>query len=132
MPTPDYQPARGSAAVFSGPWLRYQTSRQSHRYQEGYAATLIGWWNGVCELSIDADVARALAHTFAEMAETVGGDWRTVDFDGDVLTVARPLSLGGGVHLAQPTGGRYRIGWGLPWMPVDPRRCDRVVGHPEA
>lgn len=132
MPTPDYLPRRGSTAVFSGPWLRYSPTPGSHRYYEAYTATVIGWWNGAFELSIDAEAASALALSFSQMAEYVGGDWRTVDFDGHVLTVARPLSLGGGVHLIEPTGGRYRIGWGLPWLPVDPRRCDHITGRPPA
>ncbi|MFI7650302.1 hypothetical protein ACIBTZ_30105 [Micromonospora sp. NPDC049460] len=129
MPTPDYTPPRGSTAVFSGPWLRYEPIPGSHRYYEGYTATLIGWWNGTCELSIDAKAVTALARMFTAMADYVGGDWRTIDFDGRILTVARPLSLGGGVHRVEPTGGRYRIGWGLPWLPVDPRRCDRIAGE---
>ncbi|WP_433388658.1 hypothetical protein [Micromonospora sp. KLBMP9576] len=129
MPTPDYLPQRGSTAVFSGPWLRYEPVHGSHRYYQGYTATVIGRWNGTFELSIDAQAVAALARTLDEMAEYVGGDWRTVNFDGRVLTIARPLSLGGGVHLVEPTAGRYRIGWGLSWLPVDPGRCDRVVGH---
>ncbi|MER7894286.1 hypothetical protein ABTX15_31215 [Micromonospora sp. NPDC094482] len=128
MPTPDYLPARGSTAVFSGPWLRYAPIHGAHRYYEGYVATVLGWWNGVCELSIDAETASALAKTFTAMADYVGGDWRTVDFDGHVLTVARPPSLGGGVHRVEPANGRYRIGWGLPWLSVNPQNCDHVFG----
>ncbi|MBF9134721.1 hypothetical protein I0C86_38195 [Plantactinospora sp. S1510] len=130
MPTPDYQPPRGSTAVFSGPWLRYEPVSGFHRYYEGYLATVIGWWNGAFEFSLDRDSVTALAQMFGAMANYVGGDWRTVDFDGRTLTVALPLSLGGGVHLLQPAGGRYRIGWGLSWLPVDPSRCDRLFGQP--
>ncbi len=130
MPTPDYQPPRGSTAVFSGPWLRYEPAPGVHRYHQGYVATVAGWWNGAYELTLDAEAVTALADTLDAMADYVGGDWRSVDFDGHTLTVARPLSLGGGVHRVRPVEGRYRIGWGLPWLPVDLRRCDRVFGKP--
>ncbi|MEV6377659.1 hypothetical protein [Micromonospora musae] len=130
MTTPDYAPPRGSTAIFSGRWLRYEPVPGFHRYHEGYLATVTGWWNGSVELALDHEAVTALAQTFAAMATYVGGDWHTVDFDGHTLTVARPISLGGGVHLVEPTAGRYRIGWGLPWLPVDPRRCDRVFGQP--
>lgn len=36
-------------------------------------------------------------------------------------------SLGGGVTSLRPLAGRCRIGWGLPWYPVDASLCDRVV-----
>ncbi|WBB78568.1 hypothetical protein O7606_20420 [Micromonospora sp. WMMD882] len=130
MPTVDYEPARGSTAVFSGRWLRYEPVPGFHRYHEGYRATVVGWWNGACEFTLDRDAVTALAQMFTAMADHVGGDWRTVDFDGHILTIVRPASLGGGVHLAHPADGRYRIGWGLPWRPVDPHRCDRVFGQP--
>jgi hypothetical protein len=130
MPTADHEPLPGSTGVFSGRWLRYEPVPGFRRYYEGYRATVIGWWNGSCELALDRDAVAALVQTFTAMAGYVGGDWRTVAFDGHVLTVARPVSLGGGVHLAQPTNGRYRIGWGLPWRPVDPNRCDHVFGQP--
>ncbi|WP_428962232.1 hypothetical protein [Micromonospora fluostatini] len=130
MLTPDYEPPRGSTAVFSGRWLRYEPVPGFHRYHEGYVATVIGWWNGAVEISLDHEAVTALTQTFDAMAPYVGGDWRTLSFDGQTLTVARPLSLGGGVHLVQPTDGRYRIGWGLPWLPADPGRCDRVFGQP--
>ena len=55
-------------------------------------------------------------------------DWRTVTFDGRTLTVTRPPSLGGGVHLIEPVDGRYLVGWGLAWHRVDPARCDRLAG----
>ncbi|MEV0005648.1 hypothetical protein AB0H28_25655 [Micromonospora sp. NPDC050980] len=130
MPTADYTPPRGSTAVFSGRWLRYEPVPGFHRYYEGYLATVTGWWNGAFELTLDREAVTALVQTFAAMGNYVGGDWHTVDFDGHTLTVARPVSLGSGVHLVQPTAGRYRIGWGLPWRPVDPSRCDRVFGQP--
>ncbi|GIJ08423.1 hypothetical protein ACFFMR_29255 [Micromonospora andamanensis] len=129
MPTPDYLPPRGSTAVFSGPWLRYQPTAGAERYLQGYVAVVLGWWNGAVELSVDAAALRAVATAFEEMAEYVGRDWRTVDFDDRVLTVARPLSLGGGVHRVEANNGRYRIGWGLPWRAVDPRRCDAIAGR---
>jgi len=130
MPTPDYEPRRGSTAVFSGRWLRYEPVPGFDRYHEGYRATVLGWWNGAFELSLDHEATTALAQTFNAMADYVGGDWRTIDFDGHILTIARPQSVGGGLHRAGPTDGRYRIGWGLPWLPVDLNRCDRVFGHP--
>ncbi|MFI7437852.1 hypothetical protein [Micromonospora haikouensis] len=130
MPAVDYEPPRGSTAVFSGRWLRYEPVPGFHRYYEGYRGTVIGWWNGTCEFTLDHEAVTALVQTFAAMANHVGGDWRTVDFDGHVLTIARPVSLGGGVHLAHPVESRYRIGWGLPWRPVDPSRCDRIFGQP--
>ncbi|WJK33140.1 hypothetical protein [Solwaraspora sp. WMMA2065] len=131
MPTPDYEPARGSTTVVSGRWLRYEPVPGFHRFYEGYLATVTGWWNGAVEFTLDRQAVTALAQTFTAMADHVGGDWRTVDFDGHTLTVTRPVSLGGGVHRAAPDdGGRYRIGWGLPWRPVDPTRCDRIFGRP--
>ncbi|TQJ23750.1 hypothetical protein FBZ33_4063 [Micromonospora sp. A202] len=130
MTTPDYTPRQGSTAVFSGRWLRYEPVPGFHRYHEGYLATVAGWWNGSFELALDHEAVTALTQTFAAMASYVGGDWRTVGFDGHTLTIARPVSLGGDVHLVKPTGGRYRIGWGLPWLPVDSSRCDHVFGQP--
>ncbi|WP_433458400.1 hypothetical protein [Micromonospora sp. CA-248212] len=130
MTTPDYIPREGSTAVFSGRWLRYEPVPGFHRYHEGYLATVSGWWNGSFELALDHEAVTALTQTFAAMATYVGGDWHTVGFDGHTLTIARPVSLGGGVHLVEPTGGRYRVGWGLPWLSVDPRRCDHVFGQP--
>lgn len=127
MPTTDYQPPIGAAAVFTADWLR-QAIRDEERYLEGYAGVLVGWCNGNPEFTVDTAAAAALAATFDAMADYVAGDWRTVAFDGHILTVARPRSLGGGVHQIPPVGGRYLIGWGLPWQPVDPARCDRVVG----
>ncbi|TDC27782.1 hypothetical protein E1211_28865 [Micromonospora sp. 15K316] len=129
MPTREHQPAQGQAAVFSGPWLRYEPVPGVHRYHHGYVGTVTGFWNGAYEIAVDTDAVAALAETFHAMADYVGGDWRTVDFDGRFLTVARPLSLGGGVHRVTPDDGRYRIGWGLPWQPVDLRRCDQVFGR---
>ncbi|MBU8857760.1 MULTISPECIES: hypothetical protein [unclassified Micromonospora] len=128
MRTPDYLPPRGSTAVFSGPWLRYQPAPGVDRYVLGYVAVVLGWWNGAVELSVDGAALHAIAASFDGMAEYVGGDWRSVDLDDGVLTVSRPLSLGGGVHRVEAVDGRYRIGWGLPWLAVDPRRCDIVVG----
>ncbi|WKU03420.1 hypothetical protein [Micromonospora sp. HUAS LYJ1] len=128
MPTPEYLPPRGGTAVFSGPWLRYQSAAGVERYLQGYVGVVLGWWNGAVEFSVDAAALRALTASFDGMAEYVGGDWRSVDYEHGVLTVARPLSLGGGVHRAEAVDGRYRIGWGLPWLAVDPRRCDSVAG----
>ncbi|MGC4885746.1 hypothetical protein [Micromonospora sp. DT227] len=114
--------------MFSGPWLCYKNPAGVDRYLLGCIAVVLGWWNGAVELDVDAAALRAVAASFDDMAEYVGRDWRSVDLDAGVLTVARPLSLGGGVHQTQPIHGRYRIGWGLPWLAVDPRRCDTVAG----
>lgn len=122
----------GASAVFSGDWLGYLPDRRNRagvRYYEGYRGVLHGRWNGGAEFTVDAATARAIVATFGETAEYVSSSWRTVAFDGEVLIVRTPWSLGGGVTSLPPAGGRYRIGWGLPWCPVDPARCDRVVGH---
>jgi len=128
MPTTDYQPPGGAAAVFSAEWLRYEPVPGHSRFYEGYRAILAGWCNGQPEFIVDAVAAAALAATFAAMADYVGADWRTVGFDGRTLTITRPPSLGGGIHPIEAVDGRYRIGWGLPWHRVDVNRCDRVVG----
>ena len=122
----------GASAVFSGDWLGYlpdRLNRADVRYHEGYHGVLHGRWNGGAEFTVDAATAHAIVATFGQTAEYVSSNWRTVAFDGDVLIVRTPWSLGGGITSLPPAAGRYRIGWGLPWCPVDPARCDRVVGH---
>jgi hypothetical protein len=121
----------GQTAVFSGDWLGYLPERRNRdavRYYEGYHGVLHGLWNGGGEFTVDAATAHAIVATFGETAEYVSPSWRTVTFDGDLLIVRTPWSLGGGVTCLPPRAGRYRIGWGLPWSPVSPARCDRVVG----
>ncbi len=128
MPTTDYQPPVGAAAVFTGRWLRYRPAPGHVRFYEGYVGVLAGWWNGEPEFTVDATAAAALAATLQETANYIAENWRTVAFDGHILTVARPRSLGGGVHVIEPAGGRYLVGWGLAWHTVDPARCDRIAG----
>jgi hypothetical protein len=128
MPTTDYQPPVGAAAVFSGEWLRYRPAPDYSRFYEGYLGVLAGWWNGEPEFTVDATAAAALAATWQETANYIAENWRTVAFDGHTLTITRPRSLGGGVQVIEPAGGRYLVGWGLAWHRVDPARCDRVVG----
>jgi len=134
MPITDhalYALAIGDPATFSGGWLRYLPDPDTHdpaRYLEGYRGHLQACWNGSAEFTVDRDAARAIVSMLNSMAE-VSGDWRTVAFDGEVLTVRAPWSLGSGVSLIRPLAGRYRIGWGLPWLPVDAAHCDRVVGR---
>lgn len=121
----------GTVAVFSGDWLGYLPDRRNRarvRYFEGYHGVLHGRWNGGAEFTVDAATAHAIVRTLAETAEYVSGSWCTVAFDGDALTVRTPWSLGGGLTVLHPAAGRYRIGWGLPWYPVDPLLCDRVPG----
>lgn len=137
MRTADHDPYTlrpGAHAVFSGAWLRYLPNRRNRahaRYYEGYRGVLHGLWNGGAEFTVDAATAHAIVATFDETADFVSSSWRTVVFDGEVLIVRNPWSLGGGVTTLRPAAGRYRIGWGLPWCPVDPARCNRVVGdHP--
>ena len=74
MPTTDYQPPVGAAAVFSGQWLRYRPAPDYSRFYEGYAGVLAGWHNGEPEFTVDAAAAAALAVTFEQMATYVGGD----------------------------------------------------------
>jgi hypothetical protein len=122
----------GQPAVFSGDWLAYLPDRRNRddvRYYQGYRGVLHARWNGGAEFTVDAATAHAVVATFADTAEYVNSSWRTVAFDGNVLTVRNPWSLGGGVTSLRPQSGRYRIGWGLPWCPVDPARCDQVIGH---
>lgn len=83
------------------------------------------------EFTVDAATAHAIVATFGQTAEYASSSWRTVAFDGDVLIVRTPWSLGGGITSLLPAVGRYRIGCGLPWCPVDPAGCDRVVGYPD-
>ncbi|RSM53259.1 hypothetical protein DMB66_39230 [Actinoplanes sp. ATCC 53533] len=127
-----YALRRGASAVFSGDWLAYLPERRNSgdvRYYEGYHGVLHGRWNGGAEFTVDATTAHAIVTMLGETAEFVSGSWLTVTFDGDVLIVRNPWSLGGGVTSLPPRAGQYRIGWGLPWFPVDPARCDRVAGH---
>ncbi len=72
MPTTDYQPPGGAAAVFSAEWLRYEPVPGHSRFYEGYRAILAGWCNGQPEFIVDAVAAAALAATFAAMADYVG------------------------------------------------------------
>ena len=125
MPSTDHQPPVDACAVFSAEWTRYDQAPGQHRFYEGYRGVMAGWRNGQPEFTIDAVAAAALAAT---VADYVGGDCPTVNFDGHTLTVTCPPSLGGGVHQIAPINGRYRIGWGLPWHHVDAARCDRVAG----
>jgi hypothetical protein len=129
MPTPEDDPRSGDHAVFSGGWLRYRPAPGVDRFYQGYRGTLLGWWNGTPEFTIDAEAAAGLVRTFADMAAYVGGDWNTVTLDGEVLTVRRPESLGGGVHRIPPVDGRYRVGWGMAWHTVPAFRCDTVLGR---
>jgi hypothetical protein len=128
MPTTDYQQPVGQAAVFSGEWLRFHPTPGHSRFVEGYVGVLAGWCNGEPEFTVDPTAAAALAATFDASADYVAGCWRTVAFDGRVLTVKRPRSLGGGIHVIEPVSGRYLVGWNLAWHRVDPARCDRVLG----
>ncbi len=116
--------------MFPADGLRYQPVPGVRRYLEGYVGVLAGPWNGQPEFTVDAVAAAATAAFLDEMATYVGGHWRTVGFDGHMLTGARPPSLGGGVRQTRPVDGRYRIGWGLPWHRVDPDRCDRIIAWP--
>jgi hypothetical protein len=135
MPTGDdaiYTLRIGQAATFSGDWLAYRPDRhhpEHVRYLEGYHGWLQAVWNGAAEFTVDRDAARAIVNAFADTAEYVSGSWQTVAFDQEVLTLRIPWSLGGGLSSLRPLAGRYRIGWGMRWLPVDPGLCDRVVGN---
>jgi hypothetical protein len=68
-------------------------------YLDGYVGWLHNRRNGGAEFTVERDTVRTIVGTFASMARYVGGDWRTVAFDGDALTIEIPWSQGGGVNV---------------------------------
>ncbi|MGC4851841.1 hypothetical protein ACLQ24_00230 [Micromonospora sp. DT4] len=113
----------GADALFSLPSLAYRSEDGRVRYREAYTGRVIGRWHDAYEFTATSGVVEAIARRLNDLP----GQNTEITFEGDLLVVQLPPSLGCGVHETQAIGGRWVVGWALPWHPVTPHDADTIT-----
>ena len=119
----DKEVPAGADALFSLPALAYRTDDGRVRYREAYAGRVIGRWHDAYEFTATTGAVEAIARSLADLP----GQGAEVTFDGVLLVVQLPPSLGSGVHETEEVASRWVVGWALPWQPVNPHDADTIT-----
>lgn len=113
----------GAHALFSLPTLAYQPPDGTTCYREAYVGRVSCQWHDAYEFIATTAVIEAIARRLP----TLAGQFAEVTFDGTVLNVQLPPSLGSGVRETEEVAGGWVVGWALQWHPVAPHACDKVI-----